>query len=78
MGCRCGYRPFRLLSSEGCNVPCSGNPDTTCGGYSHNEIYRVGECGIHYGKKYYLILTNDASIDQYFLGISHLHFYLTK
>ena len=43
VGCRCGDYPQHAISSDYCNKPCRGDPSTTCGGWSHNEVYRLEE-----------------------------------
>ena len=49
VGCRCGYYPFYAISSDYCNKPCRGDPSTTCGGWSHNEVYQLQRHYLEHG-----------------------------
>ncbi|RUS89299.1 hypothetical protein EGW08_002906 [Elysia chlorotica] len=42
--CECEqlYNPIEALDRAECNVPCSGDPDQTCGGGGKTEVYTTG------------------------------------
>jgi len=43
--CYCGDEiiEFRKKTDPECNMPCAGNKNTMCGGFSRNSVYKVKE-----------------------------------